>query len=144
MEPRVGEPRVGDPWLESGDPGREAPESGGRLSWEGERWEPVEVGLAARALVTFQGERSTAARSQAGGVHVALCAAAAAEGHREEGASLRSAPARVPHDEEGGARRRWGGSRAPGSQILAWLARQLHRGPSLAWATLFIPAWRPS
>lgn len=108
-EPRVGEPRVGDPWLESGDPGREAQESGRRLIWEGERREPVEVGLAARALVTFQGERSTAARSQAGGVHVALCAAAAAEGHREEGASLRSAPARVPHDEEGGARRRWGG-----------------------------------
>lgn len=127
-EPRVGEPRiwVEDPWLESGDPRREVQESGGRLGWEGEKRQPVKVGLAARAPVTFQGGRSTAARSQAGGVHVALCAAAAAEGHREEGASLRGAPARVPHDEEGGARRRWGGNRAPGSQILVWRARQLH------------------
>lgn len=109
-EPRVGEPRiwVGDPRLESRDPEKEAQESGRRLGWEGERREPVKVGLAARAPVTFQGGRSTAARSQAGGVHVALCAAAAAEGHREEGASLRGAPARVPHDEEGGARRRGG------------------------------------
>lgn len=125
-EPRVGEPRVrvGDPWLESRDPGREVQESGGRLGWEGERREPVKVELAARVPVTFQGGRSTAARSQAGGVHVALRAAAAAEGHREEGASLRGAPARVPHDEEGGARRRWGGgSRTPGSQILAWRGR---------------------
>lgn len=134
-ESRVGEPRiwVGDPWLKSRDPRREAQESGRRLGWEGGRREPVKVGLAARAPVTFQGGRSTAALSQAGGVHVVLSVAAAAEGHREEGASLRGAPARVPHDEEGGARRRCVGGQP--------LPRFSDPGPGRATAALGTPPW---
>lgn len=83
--PGAGEETQG---LESGEPGREAQESGERLGWETERREPVKAGPASRAPVTFPGGRSAATRSGADGVHVALCAAAAAEGHREEGASL--------------------------------------------------------
>lgn len=45
---RAREPRSweGDPGLESGEPGREAQESGGRLGWETERREPVKAGPA--------------------------------------------------------------------------------------------------
>lgn len=90
------------------------------------RREPVKVGPAARAPVTFQGGRSAAVRCLAGGVHVALCAAAAAEGHREEGASLRGAPAHVPHDEEGGVPRAWPGAQAAAEGRLRGLGHSLH------------------